>query len=86
VNFSFRRAESIAVAERALVAFLEKNRRERDYFRGRLIKADNIPSPNQHMISAAINKVNWYAVKISGLEGELEMLREELIGMEEDND
>jgi hypothetical protein len=69
---------SIAVAERVLIDFLNKTRRERDYFRGRLIRADNIPAPDQHMISAAISKLNWYAVQLNELEGELEMLREEL--------
>lgn len=76
---------TIAAAERALIDFLKKSRRERDYFRGRLIKASNIPAPDQQMISSAISKVNWYAVEISELEGELEMLREEL-GLKEDED
>jgi hypothetical protein len=74
---------SFAVAERALIDFLKRSRRERDYFRGRLIRAADLPSPDQQMISAAISKVNWYVVEISELEGELEMLREEL-GTEED--
>jgi hypothetical protein len=74
---------TIAAAERALVNFLKKTRRERDYFSGRLIAADNLPAPNQHMISAAMSKVDWYAVEINELEGELEMLREEL-GLKED--
>ena len=79
---------TIAMAERALIDFLNRSRREHDYFRGRLIQADNLPAPNQHMVSAAIGKVNWYVVKIDELEGELEMLREELeqFGMEEDID
>jgi hypothetical protein len=76
---------TIAAAERALIDFLKKTRRERDYFRGRLIKADNLPAPDQHMISAAMSKVDWYAVQIHELEGELEMLREEL-GLTEDED
>ena len=69
---------SIAMAERALIDFLRKNRSEYDYFRGRLIKADSLPAPDQQMVSAAVRKLNWYEVKISDLEGELEMLREEL--------
>ncbi len=69
---------TIAIAERALVDFIKKSRRERDYFRGRLIKADNLPAPNQHMISAAMSKLEWYKVELMELEGELEMLREEL--------
>ncbi len=74
---------SFAVVERALIDLLKKTKRESDYFRGRLIKAEALPLPNQHMIEAAIEKVNRYAVEISELEGELEMIREEL-GMEED--
>ncbi len=69
---------TIAIAERALVDFIKRSRRERDYFRGRLIKADNLPAPNQHMISAAMRKLEWYKVELMELEGELEMLREEL--------
>jgi hypothetical protein len=76
---------TIATAERALADFLKKSRGERDYFRGRLIKADNLPAPNQHMISAAIAKLNWYAVEISELEGELEMIREELESKEDED-
>ena len=69
---------TIAMAERALMDFIKKSRRERDYFKGRLIKADNLPAPNQHMISAAMSKLEWYKVELMELEGELEMLREEL--------
>jgi hypothetical protein len=69
---------TIAMAERALMDFIKKSRRERDYFRGRLIKADNLAAPNQHMISAAVSKLEWYKVELMELEGELEMLREEL--------
>lgn len=73
---------TIAVAEIALADFLNRSRREHDYFRGRLIQADNIAAPDQHMIIAAINKLNWYVVEIDELEGELEMLREELESLE----
>jgi len=76
---------TIAAAEAALINFLKKTRRERDYFKGRLIRADNLPAPDQQMVSAAIGKVNWYAVEISELEGELEILREEL-GLKKDED
>jgi hypothetical protein len=79
---------TIAAAEQALVDFLNKARRDRDYFKGRLIKAEDLPKPNQHMIAAAMNKLSWYAVEINELEGELEMLREELeqLGAEADID
>jgi len=69
---------TIAAAERALADFLQKTRRERDYFRGRLIQAENIPVPDQHMVTAAVNKLNWYLVEVNEIEGELEILREEL--------
>ena len=69
---------TIAAAERALVDFLNKTQRERDYFRGRLIQAENIPVPDQHMVTAAVNKLNWYLVEVNEIEGELEILREEL--------
>ena len=68
---------TIEIAERALMDFLKRNRRERDYYRGRLIKADNLPAPKQHMISAAASKMDWYKIQINEIEGELEMLREE---------
>jgi len=79
---------TIAAAERALIDFLNKARRERDYFRGRLIKAEDLLAPKQQMISAAVDKLNWYAVEINDLEGELEMLREELeqIGAQENTE
>ena len=69
---------TIAIAERALIDFIRKSQRERDYFKGRLIKADDLPAPNQHMVSAAMRKLEWYKVELMELEGELEMLREEL--------
>ena len=79
---------TIAAAERALIDFLNKARRERDYFRGRLIKAEDLLAPKQQMISAAVDKLNWYAVEINDLEGELDMLREELeqIGAQENTE
>jgi len=69
---------TIAIAERALVDFIRKSQRESDYFKGRLVKADDLPAPNQHMVSAAMRKLEWYKVELMELEGELEMLREEL--------
>ena len=75
--------KSFAVVERALTDLLKKTQRERDYFRGRLIKAESLVLPKQHMIEAAMEKVTRYAVEISEIEGELEMLREEF-GMAED--
>lgn len=76
---------TIAAAERALEDFIKKKRKERDYFQGRLIRAANLPKPDQQMVSAALNKVNWYTVELHELEGELELLREEL-GIIKDND
>ncbi len=76
--------KSFAVVERALTDLLKKTQRESDYFRGRLIQAESLILPKQHMIDAAIDKVNWYVVEISEIEGELEMLREEF-GMVEDS-
>ena len=70
--------KTIDSAERALMDFIKKNKREQDYYRGRLIKADILPAPDQHMVSAAVNKLNWYKAQVDGLEGELELLREEL--------
>ena len=77
--------KSFVVVERALTDLLKKTKRERDYFRGRLIKAADLPLPKQHMISAAVDKINRYEVEITEIEGELEMIREEL-GMEENTD
>ena len=79
---------TIEAAEKALADFLNRSRRKRDYFRGILIQADNLPAPDQHMVSAAINKLNWYVVEIDNLKGELEMIREEMesLGTEQDTD
>ena len=74
---------TIAMAERAIVDFIKRNRQEHDYFRGRLIKAEDLPAPKQHMVSAAMRKLDWYKVELMELEGELDMLREEL-GLEQD--
>jgi hypothetical protein len=70
--------KTIEAAEKALMDFIRKNQRDYKYFKGRLSQADNLPAPNQHMVSAAVRKVDWYKVQLSELEGELEMLREEL--------
>jgi len=77
---------TIAAAERALVDFLKKTQSERDYFRGRLIQAENIPVPDQHMVTAAVNKLNWYLVEVNEIEGELEILREELEALRAEQD
>ncbi len=69
--------KSFAVMERALVNLLKKTQNQRDYFRGRLIKAEQLHAPKQQMVSAAVDKVNWYDIEITEIEGELEMLREE---------
>jgi len=76
--------KSYEVIERALMALLRKTQREQDYFRGRLIKAESLILPKQHMISAAMDKVTKYTVEINEIEGELEMLWEEM-GMGEDS-
>jgi hypothetical protein len=79
---------TIEAAEKALADFLNRTRRKRDYFRGRLIQAENLPAPDQHIVSAAINKLNWYVVEIDNLNGELEMIREEMeaLGTEQNTD
>ena len=77
--------KSFEVVERALVDLLKKTQNQRDYFRGRLIKAEQLHAPKQHMVSAAVDKVNRYEIEITELEGELEMLREEF-GMGENTD
>ncbi len=76
---------SYEVVERALTDLLKKTQREQDFFRGRLIQAESLVLPKQHMIEAAMEKVTRYEVEISEIEGELEMLRDEF-GMEEDVD
>ena len=76
---------SYMAAEQALVDLLKKTRKKRDYFRGRLIKAADLPLPKQHMVTAAYENVDRYDVDILELEGELEMLREEF-GVEEDSE
>ena len=76
--------KSYEAIEKALMDLLKKTQREQDYFRGRLIKAESLILPKQHMVSAAIDKVNRYTVEINEIEGELEMLREEM-GIEEDS-
>ena len=70
--------KSYEVIERALMDLLRKTQREQDYFRGRLIKAESLILPKQHMVSAAMDKVTRYTVEINEIEGELEMIREEM--------
>ena len=69
--------KSFAMVERALVDLLKKTQNQRDYFRGRLIRAEQLHAPKQHMVSAAVDKINRYDIEITEIEGELEMLREE---------
>lgn len=69
--------KSYYVVERALYDLLKKTKRKRDYFRGRLIKAEDLPLPKQHMVMAAYNNVDRLNIDIYEIEGELEMLREE---------
>jgi len=77
--------KSFVVVERALVDLLKKTQKKRDYFRGRLIKSEDLRLPKQHMIAAAIENVNRYDIDIYEIEGELEMIRE-AFGMEENTD
>ncbi|MBM3211724.1 hypothetical protein FJZ33_05875 [Candidatus Poribacteria bacterium] len=70
--------KTIASAEKALKDFIKKNKKEHDYYKGRLIRADKLAHPDQHMVSAAIAKVNWYKTQVNELEGQLDLLREEL--------
>ncbi|MBD3182159.1 hypothetical protein GF312_07700 [Candidatus Poribacteria bacterium] len=67
-----------AAAEQALIDLIRKSKKERDYYKGRLIKAEGLPAPKQHMVSAAMKKLDWYKIQLIDLEGELEILREEL--------
>jgi len=75
--------KTLAVAEEALLDFMKKNFQEFNIYRGRIIKSKTIRKPNQQMLSAAVQKVNWYKVELHELEGELEILREELDQAEE---
>lgn len=75
--------KTLAIAEEALLDFMKKNIQEFKYYRGRIIKSETIAKPNQHMLSAAEKKVNWYKVELYDLEGELEILRDELDQVEE---
>ena len=75
--------KTLAIAEEALLDFMKKNIQEFRYYRGRIIKSETMSKPNQQMVSAAEKKVNWYKVELYDLEGELEMLREELDQAEE---
>lgn len=49
--------KSYEVIERALMDLLKKTQREQDYFRGRLIKAENLILPKQHMMWGAMDTV-----------------------------
>lgn len=75
--------KTLAIAEDALVDFMKKNVHEYKIYKGRLIKSKNIPKPDQHMVTAALKKVNWYKVELYELEGELDILRDELHKVED---
>ena len=75
--------KTLMVAEEALIEFMKKNFQEFNAYRGRIIKSTNITKPDQQMVSAAVKKINWYKVELHELEGELDMLREELAKTED---
>ena len=70
--------KSFAVAENALIELLKRNFKGLDYHRGRLTKAKTLPKAKQQIVSASIKKVNWHKVQIYELDGELEILRDQL--------
>jgi hypothetical protein len=70
--------KTFAAAENALNEFLRKNLQELNYYNGRMIKSKTVKKVDQQMVSAAVRKINWHKVQIHELEGEMEMLREQL--------
>ena len=70
--------KTFAAAENALTDFLRRNLQELNYYRGRVIKSKIIKRADPQMVSAAVRKINWHKVQIHELEGELDLLREEL--------
>ena len=70
--------KTFAAAENALNEFLRKNLQELNYYNGRMIKSKTIKKVDQQMVSAAVGKINWHKIQIHELEGEIEMLREQL--------
>lgn len=70
--------KTFAAAENALNEFLRKNLQELNYYNGRMIKSKTVKKVDQQMVSAAVRKINWHKIQIHELEGEMEMLREQL--------
>ncbi|MDQ1317319.1 MAG: hypothetical protein QG641_503 [Candidatus Poribacteria bacterium] len=70
--------KTFAAAENALNEFLRKNLQELNYYNGRMIKSKTVKKVDQQMVSAAVRKINWHKIQIHELEGEIEMLREQL--------
>ena len=70
--------KTFAAAENALNEFLRKNLQELNYYNGRMIKSKIVKKVDQQMVSAAVGKINWHKIQIHELEGEIEMLREQL--------
>jgi len=70
--------KTFAAAENALNEFLRKNLQELNYYNGRMIKSKTVKKVDQRMVSAAVGKINWHKIQIHELEGEIEMLREQL--------
>jgi len=70
--------KTFAAAENALNEFLRKNLQELNYYNGRMIKSKTVKKVDQQMVSAAVGKINWHKIQIYELEGEMEMLREQL--------
>jgi hypothetical protein len=70
--------KTFAAAENALNEFLRKNLQELNYYNGRMIKSKTVKKVDQQMVSAAVRKINWHIIQIHELEGEIEMLREQL--------
>ena len=70
--------KTLAAAENALNEFLRKNLQELSYYNGRMIKSKTVKKVDQQMVSAAVRKINWHKIQIHELEGEIEMLREQL--------
>ena len=70
--------KTFAAAENALSEFLRKNLQELNYYNGRMIKSKTVKKVDQQMVSAAVRKINWHKIQIHELEGEMEMLKEQL--------
>jgi hypothetical protein len=70
--------KTFAAAENALADFLRKNLQELNYYRGRIIKSKVVKRADPQMVSAAVKKINWHKIQIHELEGELDLLKEEI--------